>query len=97
MNIKQVAISLVVSLGIAFLSSFLLFFVLIYYQYAKIDVHTLQETHSFTMFGLEYYKINVTNGEIEGSPNNDNMSLVGFILWMVLFLSWELRRKMKRQ
>ncbi|PAQ16105.1 hypothetical protein CD798_03470 [Bacillaceae bacterium SAOS 7] len=97
MNIKRMAISLVVSLVIAFLFSFVLFFGLIYYQYAKIDAHTLQETHSFTVFGLEYYRINVTNGETKGIPNNDNMSLAGFILWMVLFFSWELRRKMKRQ
>ncbi|WAA09141.1 LlsX family protein [Fervidibacillus albus] len=92
MNLKRISISFILSIII----TFIFFTLLITYDYSKIDLSSLKESQNFSLFGLEYYRIEVVEGkDPKGIPNNFNMSLFGFVLGIVLFFILEMLSKKK--
>ncbi|KYD22661.1 LlsX family protein [Caldibacillus debilis] len=89
MNLKRLSVSFLLSLVI----TFLFFALLITYHYSKIDLSSLKETQSFSLFGLEYYRIEVGEEDPKGIPNSFNMSLFGVVLGILLFFVLELQSK----
>lgn len=87
MNLKRISISFILSIII----TFIFFALLITYDYSKIDLSSLKESQIFSLFGLEYYRIEVVEGkDPKGIPNNFNMSLFGIVLGIVLFFILEM-------
>ena len=76
--------------------TFIFFAILITYDYSKIDLSSLKESQIFSLFGLEYYRIEVVEGkDPKGIPNNFNMSLFGIVLGIVLFFILEMLNQKK--